>query len=130
MEKKNLTIHLKIWRQENTNLKGRFVNYTVNDVNPDIYESLSGPPVGEIEDMRAYRKKIDKTICTRGNIDLGVLHNGTPEDIETQVKKTLEDMKGFKHIVAGTCAVTIGTPLENIRTLGRTVDKLNCHFLP
>jgi hypothetical protein len=100
----------------------------LNDVRPDIYESLSGPPVGEIEDMRAYRKKIDNAICTRGNIDLGILHDGTVEDVEAQVKKTLEDMKGFKHIVAGTCAITIGTPLENIRALGRTVGNLNCHF--
>ena len=36
MEKKNLTIYLKIWRQEDANSKGRFVNYTVDEVNPDM----------------------------------------------------------------------------------------------
>jgi len=36
MEKKNLTIHLKIWRQENSKAKGRFESYTVKDVNPDM----------------------------------------------------------------------------------------------
>ncbi len=36
MENKNLTIHLKIWRQENEQAKGRFESYTVNDVNPDM----------------------------------------------------------------------------------------------
>jgi succinate dehydrogenase / fumarate reductase iron-sulfur subunit len=36
MEKKNLTIHLKIWRQEDAHSKGKFVHYTVNDVNPDM----------------------------------------------------------------------------------------------
>ncbi len=36
MEKKKLTIHLKVWRQKDANSKGKFVNYTVNDVNPDM----------------------------------------------------------------------------------------------
>jgi succinate dehydrogenase / fumarate reductase iron-sulfur subunit len=36
MEKKKLTIHLKVWRQKDANSKGRFVNYTVEDVNPDM----------------------------------------------------------------------------------------------
>jgi succinate dehydrogenase / fumarate reductase iron-sulfur subunit len=36
MENKNLTIHLKVWRQENSETKGRFESYTVKDVNPDM----------------------------------------------------------------------------------------------
>jgi succinate dehydrogenase / fumarate reductase iron-sulfur subunit len=36
MEKKNMTIHLKIWRQKEKNSKGKFVPYTVQDVNPDM----------------------------------------------------------------------------------------------
>ena len=36
MEKKKLTIKLKVWRQKDANDKGKFVNYTVNDVNPDM----------------------------------------------------------------------------------------------
>ncbi len=100
----------------------------LNNVNPDIYESLSEPPVGEIEDLREYRKKINKTICTRGNIDLGILHDGAVDDVEFQVKKTLDEMKGYKHIIAGTCAITIGTPLENLQSLVSTTEKLGKHF--
>ncbi|MEE9117394.1 MAG: succinate dehydrogenase/fumarate reductase iron-sulfur subunit [Calditrichia bacterium] len=36
MEEKNLTINLKVWRQENSESKGKFVNYTVTDINPDM----------------------------------------------------------------------------------------------
>ncbi len=36
MEKKNLTIHVKVWRQEHADARGKFVTYTVNDVNPDM----------------------------------------------------------------------------------------------
>jgi succinate dehydrogenase / fumarate reductase iron-sulfur subunit len=36
MEKKNLTIHVKVWRQETGSAKGKFKVYTVNDVNPDM----------------------------------------------------------------------------------------------
>lgn len=35
-EKKNLTIHIKAWRQSDAKSKGKFVKYTVNDVNPDM----------------------------------------------------------------------------------------------
>jgi succinate dehydrogenase / fumarate reductase iron-sulfur subunit len=31
-----MTIHLKIWRQKNAHTKGKFVTYTVDDVNPDM----------------------------------------------------------------------------------------------
>ena len=36
MEKKNLTIYLKIWRQENSESKGKFESYTMTEVNPDM----------------------------------------------------------------------------------------------
>lgn len=36
MEKKNITIYVKVWRQEDANTKGRFQTYTVEDVNPDM----------------------------------------------------------------------------------------------
>jgi succinate dehydrogenase / fumarate reductase iron-sulfur subunit len=36
MEKKNLTIHLKVWRQENSQTRGNFESYTVKEVNPDM----------------------------------------------------------------------------------------------
>ena len=36
MEKKNINIKLKVWRQNSTNNKGNFVIYQVKDVNPDM----------------------------------------------------------------------------------------------
>ncbi len=36
MENKNFSIKLKVWRQENQDAKGKFVNYTVGNVNPDM----------------------------------------------------------------------------------------------
>ncbi len=36
MAKKNLTINLKIWRQEDAKTKGKFVEYSVSDINPDM----------------------------------------------------------------------------------------------
>jgi succinate dehydrogenase / fumarate reductase iron-sulfur subunit len=36
MENKNLTLHLKIWRQNDASSKGKFVLYTQNEVNPDM----------------------------------------------------------------------------------------------
>ena len=36
MEKKNINIKLKVWRQNGSTEKGKFVIYQVNDVNPDM----------------------------------------------------------------------------------------------
>ncbi len=36
MEKKNFSINVKVWRQEDASSKGKFETYTVNDVNPDM----------------------------------------------------------------------------------------------
>ena len=36
MEKKNLTLHLKIWRQKDSSSKGEFILYTLNEINPDM----------------------------------------------------------------------------------------------
>ncbi len=36
MAKKNMKIHLKIWRQKDSRSKGKLVPYTVEDVNPDM----------------------------------------------------------------------------------------------
>ncbi len=35
-DKRNLTIYVKAWRQADAKSKGKFVKYTVNDVNPDM----------------------------------------------------------------------------------------------
>ena len=36
MENKGLTLKLKVWRQENQTAKGKYVDYTISDVNPDM----------------------------------------------------------------------------------------------
>ncbi len=36
MEKKNISIKLKVWRQENKEAKGSFKSYDVKDINPDM----------------------------------------------------------------------------------------------
>jgi succinate dehydrogenase / fumarate reductase iron-sulfur subunit len=36
MENRNLTVNLKIWRQEDPQVEGEFVSYTLDEVNPDM----------------------------------------------------------------------------------------------
>jgi succinate dehydrogenase / fumarate reductase iron-sulfur subunit len=36
METKKMTVHLKVWRQANTEDKGHFADYTVKDINPNM----------------------------------------------------------------------------------------------
>lgn len=36
MEKKNITINLKVWRQSDSGSKGKYEDFTVKDINPDM----------------------------------------------------------------------------------------------
>ncbi len=36
MENKTMTVHLKVWRQAGAKKQGKFITYTVKDINPDM----------------------------------------------------------------------------------------------
>lgn len=100
----------------------------LNDIKPTFFESLSSPPIGEIDNERKYREKLSKDICTRGNLDLDLLVNGNLDEIEIQVKETIKNMKGYKHLIAGTCECLYGTTLANLKSLVNITDSLSKHF--
>ena len=57
----------------------------------DLFETLSPPPVGNVADLAEARKIIDPKICTRGNVGLDILLNGSETEIEQETIKVLEE---------------------------------------
>lgn len=100
----------------------------INDIRPNIFESLTAPPLGDIENERQYREKLCKEICTRGNLDLGLLVNGNLENIKTEIIKTIKNIRGFKHIISGTCECLYGTTIDTLKELVNIVERLGRHF--
>ncbi len=78
MDNKNLTIHLRIWRQENADTKGRFETYTVDDVNPDMsflemLDTLNEDIIMKDEDPVEFDNDCREGICGM----CGLVINGT-----------------------------------------------------
>ena len=84
-----------------------------NDLKPEIFETLSVPPVGDLPSLKWAREKLDPSIATKGNIDLDILLNGSEEDVRTAVYKVREATAGFRHIIGLSDDILHNTPLSN-----------------
>ncbi|MCL5073604.1 MAG: hypothetical protein M1308_22320, partial [Actinobacteria bacterium] len=98
------------------------------DGNPDIFESLTPEPLGDISDENSYRKKLDKNICTRGGLSLETLRIGNSNEIENSLMQIKKNYSGYKHIISGTCETLYGTPLGNINILSKIAERLEIRF--
>lgn len=94
-----------------------------NQMGIDLFETLSPPPVGNVENLAQARSVLDPQICTRGNIGLDVLLNGGIEDIKKVTIAILEATSGSKHIVGASDYLPYDIPLENVKTVIRTVKE-------
>jgi hypothetical protein len=95
----------------------------VSKISPTIFETVSQPPVGDINDLRQTRRDIDKKIITHGNIDLTLLRDGTASDVVNKAEEILSDMKGYNHLIgASDSCLWPGTPPENIKTIMEMFD--------
>jgi hypothetical protein len=92
---------------------------------PDVLEGFQGPPSGNITDMVATVRQLPESIITKGNIDLNILLNSSPEEIYEASLTILEGMKGRRHIMGGSCSAIQGTPLDNFRAMVRAVETAN-----
>jgi len=91
-----------------------------NRMGIDLFETLSPPPVGNVASLTKAREVIDSCVCTRGNIGLDVLLNGTQEEVEQATIDVIEATKGSKHMVAASDYLFYDIPLENVKTVVKT----------
>jgi len=91
------------------------------DMGIDLFETLSGPPVGNVTDLAAARRQLPSAMCTRGNVGLDVLLHGNPDDVEQATQAVLSATAGTKHMVAASDYLFYDIPLENAQALVGTV---------
>lgn len=94
-----------------------------NRMGIDLFETLSPPPVGNITDLGQARRLLLPQICTRGNIGLDILLNGSPVMVETETLRVLNATRGYKHIVAASDYLFYHIPLENVKAVVDTVKQ-------
>lgn len=84
------------------------------ELKPDIFETLSEPPVGNLPSLAWGRKQLPPEIITKGNISLDITLNGTPEDVRKQVRYIKESTKGYRHIIGFSDNILDNTPYQNL----------------
>ena len=88
----------------------------IDRIKPCIFETCSGPPCGDNDDLAAAVNGIDEEIVTKGNLALELMRNGTPEEIRGEVARIRDATKGRRHIISQADATILtGTSPENIR---------------
>jgi hypothetical protein len=79
---------------------------------PEIFETMSEPPYGNLPSLRWGRERLDPRIATKGNIDLQLLHDGPEAAIRAEVRRVKAETAGFRHIVGASDDILHGTPRE------------------
>jgi len=78
---------------------------------------LLPPPQGDVKDLAEVKRRFGSRIALKGNIDpFGVLLQGTPEQVEEEVKACIAAGAAGGGFVLGTADSTLpGTPFDNLR---------------
>ena len=90
---------------------------------PEILETLSEAPFGNLPSLRWARERIDPRIATKGNIDLQLIHDGPVEAIRAEVQRVKAETTGYRHIVGASDDILDGTPLAHMRAF---VEEARC----
>ena len=90
-----------------------------NKFKPDVLETIAPPPEGD-NDLEESRRHLDGAICSKGNLSLVLLREGTPNQVKRATTKMVESARGYAHIYSTADAVLPGTPAENLVTFVRT----------
>ena len=85
---------------------------TFNKLGADVIETVAPPPEGD-NDLAESRRRMDAGICTKGNFNLTLLRDGSPDQIAEGTRRMVEAVRGYPHIFSTADAVLPGTPPEN-----------------
>jgi uroporphyrinogen-III decarboxylase len=88
-----------------------------NELAPEVLETLSEPPVGDLPSLRWARERLDRSIITKGNIGLDVLLQGSEEEVRREVRRVRDETAGYRHVVGLSDDILKNTPLRNARAL-------------
>jgi hypothetical protein len=86
-----------------------------NKAMPEIFETLSEPPVGNLPSLSWARERLDPGIVTKGNIPLDILLEGTEYDVREAVRRVKNETAGYRHIIGLSDNILNGTPSANLR---------------
>jgi uroporphyrinogen-III decarboxylase len=95
-------------------------NNWMDEICPDVFESFSPIPLGDIDDVAEAAHHLPDQTFFKGGLSLDRLLQGTPEEIAGMTKRAYEIFGDRKFIIAGTCMILTGTPRENLEAVTKT----------
>lgn len=98
---------------------GRFDQFS-----PDVVETVAPPPEGD-NDLAESRRALDPGICSKGNLSLLLMRDGTPDQVAQATRAMVAAVQGYAHIHSTADAVLTGTPPENFIAFLRTARNVS-----
>lgn len=94
----------------------------ISEIKADVYS------VGNAVDMEAVLQGLPKESVIIGNLDpAGIIRNGTPELIENETRKLLEQCKSYSNFIPSSgCDIPPATPIRNIDAFFKAVKDFYC----
>lgn len=100
-----------------------FANGQFDAFEADVIETVAPPPAGD-NDLATARHRLRPASCTKGNLDLGRLREGEPDEIAALTRAMVEATRDTPHVHSTADAVLPGTPPENFLTYLHTARQL------
>jgi hypothetical protein len=77
---------------------------TYAQMDNDIQESLSHPPLGDLDDLRQARVALGDRIVTRGAVNVSLFYDyaASTEEVRDRTKYVLDQTRGFRHMIGDT----------------------------
>jgi len=88
----------------------------------DILESLSHPPLGDVEDLRQDRASLGDGVVTRGAVNVGLFYSEDLDQVRERTRYVLEQTRGYRHMMGDTNGSYPPYPRDNILAM---VDELH-----
>lgn len=84
----------------------------------DVIETVAPPPEGD-NSLAESRRRLDPGICSKGNLSLMLLRDGSVEQVTAATQHMVWSVDGFAHIHSTADAVFAETPPENLVAFAR-----------
>ncbi len=77
---------------------------TYAQMNNDVQESLSHPPLGDLDDLRQARAAIGDKIVTRGAVNVSLFYDyaASTDEVRSRTKYVLDQTRGFRNMIGDT----------------------------
>ena len=89
----------------------------------DILETMSPPPLGDIDDLRQAREELGTDVITRGGIGVDLFYGEDLQAMRDRTNLVLDETRGYRHIISDTNDSYPPYLRENIVALIEEVEK-------